>query len=249
MPGMRPWQPVPEAQLKAIDHAVLDRINQVLHIYSHPPLSKIAELFEVAESGLLTWPELDHYAQRKGARYWGGIVRSAGQAWVDWPNTQGPRIYSYLRADHPHYLATLQALADSRLPVLGYFPDLPADARLPPSMRVSRQPLDLNRACLEADAAVLYGGAATLQAFLLAGKPVLALPAQLEQYLGALRVEEMGAGLLESPEQAKPDIAGKLRRLVEEPSFTQAAGAFAQRHSGAEDVVEMMLKRINDLLA
>lgn len=248
LPAMRFWQRVPVEQLRRADNAVLAVINEVLQKLGRPALGRLCELFEVAEKRLLTWPELDHYAQRRGGRYWGGIVQSAGHAWPGWPVGKGPRIYSYLRADHPHYRAALQALADSGLPVLGYFPDLPQGAHLPANVRASREPLDLDRACREADVAVLYGGAATLQAFLLAGKPVLALPAQLEQYLGALRVEQMGAGLLESPEQSPVDIAGKLRRLVSEPAFTEAASAFARRHAGAGDVVEAMSLRVEALL-
>jgi UDP:flavonoid glycosyltransferase YjiC (YdhE family) len=62
------------------------------------------------------------------------------------------------------------------------------------------------------------------------GRPLLMLPTQLEQYLGGLRVFNLGAGLVINPEEKQPDIAGALGRLLAEPQFTERAAEFAVQY-------------------
>ncbi|MDP3716059.1 MAG: glycosyltransferase, partial [Burkholderiales bacterium] len=91
----------------------------------------------------------------------------------------------------------------------------------------------------ECDAVVCHSGLGTVTATLRAGKPLLLLPAQLEQYLLARNVEKLGAGLTVHPETAAPDFAGSLRRLLDESVYTQRAEALAQRH-GSESTADLV---------
>ena len=207
-------------------------------------------MFAVAEDGLLTLPELDHYPERGPTRYWGLLPPADGGHHLDWPAGQGPRIFAYLRASHPLYAAALQALANSGCPVVACLPDHEATTPPAPNIAFSRHPLDLRRYRAEADLAVLYGGAATTATFLLAGKPVLCLPAHLEQSLTAWRIAALGAGVCVMPDAEPQALARALDPLLHDPEPGRRARAFAARHAGnpAETTVTRLVGRIGQLL-
>lgn len=233
MPNMRSWVDVPADTLTRIEEAVLASVNSVLCRFAKKPLDRLAELFRVEETALLAFPELDHYPQRGPAAYWGMLPAAVADPPV-WPSAAGPRVYAYLRMSSPHCEAALQALGNLRSACLVYCPDIPQaqrDRYSSANLHFADTPVDLNRTAHEADAAVTYASPAATVAFLLAGKPVLMLPGHLEQYLFALRVEELGAGLLVHPEQAPDDLPQKLQRVLSEPAFAANAAAFAKKYA------------------
>ena len=61
---------------------------------------------------------------------------------------------------------------------------------------------------------------------------MLLLPQHVEQMMTARRVAALGAGLLADYEKPAPDYKRLLRRLLDEPGFTAAAQAVADRHRG-----------------
>ena len=69
---------------------------------------------------------------------------------------------------------------------------------------------------------------------LLAGKPVLLLPTQLEQFLIMRRVVRFGAGLGISPEAPNPDYASALGALTEKAGYAAKAREFAERYARHE---------------
>ena len=250
-PNMRPWSPVADEQLLAADRLALASVNSVLANFDQPPLDFLAQLFCVAEDSLLSFPELDHYPQRGPARYWGMLPAAVAED-SDWPAVPGPRVFSYLRGDTPHVEAALQALHAVQGSVLIYAPGLPPAlvARYgAPHLAFSPRPADLNKVAAQADAGLTYASPAATVAFLLAGKPVLMVPGHLEQFLFALRVEQMGAGLLQNPEQAPHGLATMLRRVVHEPDFRRNAQAFARKYANFDQnaVIGNIASRIEEL--
>ncbi len=251
LPNMRPWVDVPTARLAQIESEALTTINRVLAQFDSPPLTWLADLFQVAETALLTFPELDHYAGRGPATYWGTLPAAVADT-PSWPAGERPRVYAYLRASSAHFEPALRALHDLRRPCLIYCPDLPEALRqryASPLLHFAARPVDLTAAAAEADAAVTYGSPAATIAFLLAGKPVLMLPGHLEQYLFSLRVEEFGAGLLINPEQPADNLPQKLMRILVDPSFTTNARAFADKYAffNQSQVVTHLANRIEEL--
>lgn len=251
MPNMRPWVHVPVEALARIDAEALASVNFVLRRFGKKPLDRLAELFLVAETAVLAFPELDHYPQRGPAAYWGMLPAAVAHPPV-WPSDARPRVYAYLRMSSPHGEAALQALADRHVPCLVYCPDIsPAmrDRYSSADLRFADAPLDLNQTAREADVGVTYASSAATVAFLLAGKPVLMLPGHLEQYLFAARVEELGAGLLVHPERPPEDLPQKLQRLFSEPAFAQNAGAFAKKYASFNqaEVQTNLVSRIEEL--
>jgi len=113
-PNMRPWQAVPAEHLLHADAAVLASINAVLQHFGKAPLGRLADLFQVEEQALLTFPELDHYENRVGARYWGTLPYASAFP-PDWPDTAGPKAFAYLRPDSAHFEAGLQAVSNDSI--------------------------------------------------------------------------------------------------------------------------------------
>lgn len=252
-PNMRPWTQVPAEQLLAADSMVLASINAVLAHFGKPGLDAVARLFEVAEDSLLSFPELDHYPARGPARYW-GMLPAAVAADSTWPAAVGPKVFAYLRPETPHVESALQALHDLHGSVLVYAPGLPAELvrrHAAPHIAFSPVPVDLNKVARQADAGITYASPAATVAFLMAGKPVLMIPGHLEQFLFARRVEEMGAGLVQNPEQPPQHLAAMLLQVLADPGFRSNAGAFAAKYANFDQnaVTTNIVARIEELAA
>jgi len=78
-------------RLREDDAAVLARCNWVLGKWGQPPLERLGQLYsEVDENFLTTFPELDHFPDRRGAGYWGPVVAAApGGEPPHWPDAPG----------------------------------------------------------------------------------------------------------------------------------------------------------------
>jgi UDP:flavonoid glycosyltransferase YjiC (YdhE family) len=251
-PNLRPWTSVPLERLQQADALALKSMNAVLARFGKPALGSVAELFLVAEDALLAFPELDHYAQRGPAKYW-GVLPAAVASLPQWPQIPGPRIFAYLRPDSAHFEAALQVLQASQAAVLIYAPSAPNEllARYAaPHIHFSAAPVDLNAAAKEADAAVTYASPAATAAFLLKGKPVLMLPGHLEQFLTAQRVVNMGAGLLQNPEQPPTELAAMLARVLTDPGLRDNAQAFARKYANFDQTVVLghIVRRIEEIV-
>lgn len=102
---------------------------------------------------------------------------------------------------------------------------------------------------MQCDAAITNGTYGTTCAILLAGKPVLTCPQNLERQLVARRVTEIGAGLMvpmENPELFSENI----NAVLNDTSLQQGAASFAKRYTGLDQAwqTEKMMRIINDLL-
>lgn len=253
LPSMRPWASVPEQIVRQLDLAALSAVNTVLTRYGCAPLPRLADLFDVAEEALVSFPELDHYADRGPARYWGSLPNAGAGQPVAWPTGGDKHIYAYLRAESPHHEAVLGALLALGQATAIYFPNLPpalAARFAAPHMRFLEHPADIGQMTREADLAVTYASLATTTAFLLAGKPLLLLPGHLEQFLVARRVEEMGAGRMVNPEQPPGDLRTMLADLLAKPSWRDNARAFAAKYAAFDQqaVIGNLAQRISELL-
>lgn len=248
------WRAVPAARLQAIEDAVLAGINTVLAHHGRPGLAALWRLFAVAEDALLGFPELDHYAQRGAARYWGALPDASLGAPPAWPDLPGTRLFAYLRRDCAHHEAALAALHELGLPTVAFIPDLTAEqeARFAaPHLVFSRAPVDLGAAAATAGAAVTYAGFSTTTRFLLAGKPLLLLPGHLEQYLLARRIAALGAGRCIPADGPPAGLAAALRHVVTDPGHAAAAQAFARKYAAfpQETVLANLVRRIEEIVA
>jgi UDP:flavonoid glycosyltransferase YjiC (YdhE family) len=82
-------------------------------------------------------------------------------------------------------------------------------------------------------AAVIMGGQGSVQCAMASGTPFIGLPYHGEQGLNVAVAERLGLALRLTPRE--PDaIAPALRRLLDEPAFTTAAKAAAQRYENVD---------------
>jgi UDP:flavonoid glycosyltransferase YjiC (YdhE family) len=253
LPNMRPWASVPEQALRQLDNAALSSINTVLARHGCAQMQHLAELFDVAEEALVTFPELDHYPDRGPARYWGSLPSAGTGRPVTWPAAGDKRIFAYLRTETPHHEAVLAALHALGRAAAIYFPNMPPALAVKYSavhLSYLDQPADMEQMTREADLAITYASLATSTAFLLAGKPLLMLPGHLEQFMVARRVEEMGAGRLVNPEQPAGDLRGALVDLLDNPSWHTNAAAFAAKYAAFDQqaVIGNLVRRIGEML-
>ena len=83
-------------QFKA-EQPTLDILNRWLAANHRPLLRRLGDLYtQVDAAPLLTFPELDHFGPRPGARYF-GILPSAPGIAPQWPQGAGPRVFAYLK--------------------------------------------------------------------------------------------------------------------------------------------------------
>lgn len=234
-PAFRTWQHVSEAVLLANDTAALSSINSVLGELGCSPLPRLADLFDIAEPALMSFPELDHYPNRGPAHYWGITPTVSGEPPL-WPATPGPKVFAYVRAAGRHYGAVLEALGQLEACVLVVAPGLaPNDMERwqRPNMRLISGAVDLQQTARDAELGVMWsGGGNTTLAFLLAGKPVVLLPNQIEPYMQGLRVQQLGAGLVADLDASPDALPALLARAMTDAQMRNRAKEFALRYQG-----------------
>ncbi|MBI3348344.1 MAG: hypothetical protein HY020_14205 [Burkholderiales bacterium] len=238
MPPFRNWEPLPTGRIEHAERAAKASADAVLARAGKPPLTQLSELFHGEASLMCSWPELDHYGRGRlppGRRFFGvNVLPSSGTA-PQWPGVDGPKVFAYLKAGHPDHADVLRALVARGCNVLCYLPEIGAGMPPPvvsPRIAYSGLPVDLDPACEQADLVVCHAGAATLVQALLAGKPLLLLPMQAEQFLISQRVRETGAGINAAAQRRPVPFAALLAELLDKPEARLAAQAFAARYAG-----------------
>jgi len=233
-PPLRHWEPAPRARLEAADRRVLHVINTVLSGHGVRPLATIGELF-AGRSMLLTYPELDIYPERGPSDYYGITDSGEGTAVPDWPAGAGGRLFAYL---YPYFKGLdplLAAIAALKSPTLVFCRDIDPTLRekyAGGSIHFSAEAMSVSKVLPQADAVVCHGSHQMTAQALLAGKPVLLLPTQLEQFLIMRRLVRFGAGLGIAPEVPNADYASALRALAEKADYAAKAREFAERYAG-----------------
>jgi hypothetical protein len=254
MPAFRTWQKIEPRRLAESEARALSVANQVLQHLNAPPMSMLADLFDVDENILDAWPELDHYPQRGPARYWGPAFALDASAAPHWPSGEGKQIFAYLKADYRYLDAVLQALRAAPCRVLVFM------ARATPAiigkyqsatLAMVAEPVNMEAVRRAADVVVCHAGIGTAAACLLAGKPLLLLPVFAEGYMLGDCVARLGAGINVPYLDKVPDYKKALTRLLKESSFTEQAQAFAHKYRDFSQArqVEDTLARIEEILA
>lgn len=251
-PPLRHWEPAPRAELEAADGAVLAAINATLVAHGVSPIGTIGELF-VGRAMLLTYPELDIYPERGPADYYGVPKSGEGSALPEWPAGRGPRVFGYLYnyfAGLDPLLAALRRLdAPTLLLCRGANPDL-VRKHAGGSVLVTGEPMSVSRLLPHADMVVCHGSHQMTAQTLLAGKALLMLPTQLEQFLIMRRVVRFGAGLGIDPAVPDADYAKAIDELAT-PRFAAKAAEFAGRYANHDPdaALATMIRRVEAALA
>lgn len=232
MKPLRYWTMRHREHLLAREQHVLAVCNEVLRRCGEKTLDSLCELLNTGNEWLATFPELDHYGERRDGQYLGTFFSSGFGAAARWHAVTGPRVFAYLPAP---------ALADELLGALTaveanlcvYAPNMPATEleKLPPDRTVKMlEPVELATVAERAEVVLTNGGLNTVAGFLHAGVPQLALPNNMERHLVGRRLELTGGGLMAPLNRA--ENAGKmLYALVHDRAFKRAAERFAERYA------------------
>ncbi|WBS00311.1 hypothetical protein OU994_18550 [Pseudoduganella sp. SL102] len=254
LPCLRDWEGVAPQRLVRAEAHLLNVVNAVLEMHGAPELLHAARLLLGDAPLLCTWPEFDHYGRTAAEGEWiGPVTMPLGGTVPAWPPGTGPRVFAYLKHDHPAHGAVLQALVDEGCRVLCYLPEVAGGRPAPlasPAIAYSSQPVAIEAALHGAALCVCHAGDATVVQALLAGVPVLLLPMHLEQFLLARRVESWGGGINGARVKPDGDWHGAVRSLLDDDRFRAAAAAFAHRRGErtllerAERVVDLFERQV-----
>jgi hypothetical protein len=250
LPDVRPWMGDASQSLRQDEDRVLANVNHVLDRWHLEPLGRLAQLYrDVDDTFLTTFPELDHYPDRVGGRYYGTWPSSGGRP-PEWPNAPGKRIFAYLKP-FPGLRDLLAALRRLGCPTLVYIDGVSPRLReefSSPLLHFESERLDLVAVSATCDLAILNGGHNVAALMLLAGKPSLTIPLNLEQAYNGSSVAKLEAGLGALPERPQ-DFAPTLDVLLNEEKFTAGARAFAARHADfrPQEQIERITRRLEEL--
>lgn len=241
---------IPSGRPAQSEAYVLAVINRVLADLRAPALPAVAELFRVDAQFLSTFAELDPFAEHRNAACYRGprVLATGDGAAPRWPSSGTAKVFGYLNANTPDLQRLLKQLAHSAEAVLLHVPDVPeAFVRKfsSPSLAICVQRVNMQLALAQCDLGLTLAGHGTTLAMLLAGRPMVLIPTQVEQHLTAQRVKTMGAGLMvptfDSAGKAlhgKANLAKLLLRLRTEKTFKVTAAAFAARYADFDSAAD-----------
>ena len=255
LPDIRAWQNHYPDRLKMTEQQVLEALNRQLARQGQPLLAGIGELFTRVDANCLTtFPELDHYPERVNSTStptdYVGVWSDLDGELPNWPKAEGPRVFAYLKPFRalPNLL---DHLAESGFPCLVYLSaDMDTCRWQSETLCIVDAPLDMNRVTRECDMAILHAGHGSTANVLLAGKPILQLPFNVEQFHTSKNTERMGAGAMAMVNDPA-EIISAFDRVVADAAMGEAATSFARHYQGFDpaNALETVVNRIEALAA
>jgi UDP:flavonoid glycosyltransferase YjiC (YdhE family) len=254
MPTYRPWRPESPLRVAQAEQHTLNGANAVLAHLGQAPLGCLADLLEVDDEIITSFAEFEQYPGRMGGRYAGALPNPAQGVTPAWPLVDGPRVFAYIKPGTRDFEPVLKALRGLDVAAVVHAPGVSTALQhryLAANIRFSEQPLRMDDVCRDCDIAICHAGANTVQALVVAGKPLLLLPTHAEQMMTARAVQNLGAGLVVDCERPAPDLRKLIKRLSDEPAFAAAARAVAARHAGDDPVARLaaIARRIEAAIA
>lgn len=234
LPPLRWWQRDVKYRFDEHDRILLTTMNDVMRRVGAPELRQVADLLAAEETFLCTFSEIDHYLIRDpGQRYWGAASNVDEGAPPSWPVGDGSRVFAYLDPGHRDFATVLQALGRSGRSILVHAPGASERVRKSiagPRLSFSASAVRVADALDSADGVVCHGGHGLVSASLLAGRPVLAVPTHLEQYMLAERLAMLGAGRSWVRERGEAALRKAIEEVLGKPDCRAAAAGFAESH-------------------
>jgi hypothetical protein len=255
LPDIRAWQKHYPDRLQMTEQQVLKALNRQLARQGQPTLKGIGELYTRVDANCLaTFPELDHYPERANTTpippNYVGVWSDLGGAQPGWPEGKGPRIFAYLK-QFKALNRLLDHLGNSGFSCIVYLSaDIDVRRWQSDSLHFVDTPLDMDRASSECDIAILHAGHGSTASLLLAGKPLLQLPFNVEQFHTAKNTERLGAGAIAMIDDPV-EIIRAFDQMVADAAKHEAARDFANRHRDFDAATSMhnVVNQIEEMAA
>lgn len=176
-------------------------------------------------------PETDPYGPRVDGVYVGPIGAPTETVRAQWPGKAGSamRVFAYLRST-TQARRVLRALSSAAAQVVCVWPGAPdgeADRWSGLGVNVVDRPVDLAQVLPRCDAVVNYGSTTLVCQSLLAGKPQLMLPTDIEKWMVAGRVHRQGAGVVLHSRASEAALAMALESVLNDGRVRSRAKAIA----------------------
>ncbi len=253
MPSLKPRERIPEKMLQKSDEHIIAIINKVMHYFKQGKLNQVSDLFDIDESFLCTFPELDHYEQRNSDCYWGPRMDTDSGEAPSWPESSGPKVFAYLRKDFSASELALNALGKLGWPGLVHFTGTDVDDQWDHSadtIHISSSRLNMSQVCQQADIIICHAGHGTVSAALMAGKSLLLFPTQQEQGILSHRLTQFGLGLMGSTQAGESGIEQQLQKMANNPAMKEKCELFARKYQDFDDCeqTELIADRCAELI-
>lgn len=186
------------------DEELLAIVNAALRKTGGLPIPHLSDLYGQAHAELrMTWPQLDHFGERRGAKYLGAAAVPVTMPPV-WPAGEGAKVFGYLQG-FPQLGQLLADLKQAPVRVLLCIPGAASamvESCIGSNVRISTSLFDLQQVGREADWVVSHANHSTTATLALAGVPQLLIPRHQEQYFLALRLVQYGAAAMAFQDQS-----------------------------------------------
>lgn len=228
--------------------AVLNILNAALEKLKLPAFSTLQQPFEAAVHFVLGYAETDQYEVTRPEPYVGLPDFSQGEK-LEWPAGDAPKIFAYLRP-FKDLEPVLKALQKSNARVIVRIGNIGLGKVKQferPGMIITDRSVHMGEAARSCDAFINYASNGNTVEMLLAGKPGLLFPANVEGQITVRRLLQMGA-CITPPVKGEFNVSAAIRRIVEDPALRAAAQKFSQRYADKDrstilaDVVQRSFK-------
>ena len=254
-PLMRAWQPGIEQRISQSEDRALQTINAVMTKHGFAKRAFAMDVFRDVPQLLCTVAEFDHFVDFRGESDYLGMLPAASSPAQATANSSGlpeqghDDIAAHSPADNLEvdvfvYLrhtalseALLAALAKSGLKTLVYMPGISPMQRLQwrgkhgPAVSFADAAVDIPQVLAQVRLVVSNAGHNLTLQTLLAGKPMLLLPAHWEQGVVAQRAVKLGAAIEAAPAVQNPKFKRWIEALIQDASYQQSAQQFAHKYS------------------
>lgn len=231
-----PWfQPGRKANLDVLERNeahVLSVINAGIARMGWTGLPALRNMFDDCPQALLSFSELDTYGPGRESSCLGHPDYSHG-APPQWPDQGGPRLLAYLWSS-PWLQPFLESLRDSSTCALLRIGGVPPEVLRPyarDGLRIATDDVDLGQAVQDCDLMVHAGQDGAASEALLAGKPVMILPTDVEKVLVTQRLLQQGAGAT-PPRRDSAAVRRTLDQVIEDSALRANAQKIAARYRG-----------------
>lgn len=244
LPSFRTWETPDGLAMTRAEINVSQALAAVSRALDLPRLPQSAAAIYRTPAVLRTLPGLDHYPARPpGARYCGPLEVASDEGSTGtapaWPEdtvaaerSRRKRVLVYVKADHPHAVMIMQALAGRPdVFVHAYIANVGTINNVAKNIAVHPKPLPLKSMLPEADLLIHHGGAGATSQALLAGVPQLLLPQMAEQFLTGRLLENLAAGQLLWGNQDGNAIAQALHQALQSAALRDGARKAAADHA------------------